>query len=203
MATAAKSQLQKKLTPKTLGYSKTKLQELMFTSGMKEGDEKPLYKIVGVISSYRIGSSDFGAWTKFIGEFQAIDELTGEVHVGSAALFPQFLSDMIMGKLGAMEGTQAIEFAAQIGFQRQEDSATGYVFTARPLVEFTQSNRMQALLKAAGIAAALPAPAAQGANADRGGNGEGDTATVSGTASDVAKLPPPDKGAKAGKSARR
>lgn len=128
----------------------------------KEGKYERLFTIIGSAESVRMGESNFGPWTAFLGEFEAVNIQTGEVFKGSQAFVPEPAESMIAAKLRETdeEGKRAhtsVEFAFEVGVKGIifADRET-YEYTVKPLVEAQQSDKLSALRDAA--KAALPAP---------------------------------------------
>jgi len=152
-----KMELIKKITSKTVGYDKPYLQTLFGTTLAKDGDTIAAYKVVGIVSDIRPGQSDFGPYAKFIGEFVCTTE-NGEQFQSGTALLPTTIADLLQGAvMQAREKQQSVEFGCAIGVKRDSTSATGYVFTAQPLMEFKSSDRMGNLLHKLGMQPALTA----------------------------------------------
>jgi hypothetical protein len=109
-----------------------------------------LLRIYGVVSAIEHGSSDKGSWTRLKGNFEAANLQTGETFMSGACFLPGIVSDLIAnqfdpdGSLGA-----EVQFAFDIGSE-PADTATGYSYTVKPLVEPKQSSaiaEMKALVK--------------------------------------------------------
>ncbi len=145
----------RKLTIKTAGFDVTAVKAAL-------GDNKTadLLKVVGITTEARPGQTDKGEFIKFGGTFRAINLQTGEAFEASTAIFPNFIADSLAA---ALAQSQEVEFGILIGAKANATSVTGYEYTVRPLVEAKVSDKLGALIAAAGLDApvALPAPAAQ------------------------------------------
>lgn len=122
--------------------------------GMKDGERKDLFKILGVCTGFKQDESTYGQYTEFHGNFFAINMLSGEEFEGSKA----FLIDPWTGMLlGALEGNESVEFAITVSIIARDDLPTGYEYVGSPMVETKRADPLAALKQAAGLAA-LPAP---------------------------------------------
>lgn len=103
-----------------------------------DGDnERDLYTIFGLANGLKNGSSDFGDWIALMGQFKAIRAGDGAVFYSAKAFLPDVAQDMIVAAVkSAQEDDRnaSVEFAYVIGI-RESDTATGYEYTCRPLIE--------------------------------------------------------------------
>jgi hypothetical protein len=139
----------KRIAPKQLGFSTAKIKDALFGEGKVNGSTAHLYSVVGIMAGIKTGQSDFGPWTKLIGEFVAT--LPDGTQFSSAQCFlPNFVTDQAVAAFQSGEG-RAVDFGFDIGVLRIDDAAVGYEYTATPRVAIEQSNRMAHLLERAGI----------------------------------------------------
>lgn len=125
--------------------------------GMKDGERKDLFKLLGVCKGVKTGESTYGEYTEFHGSFYAINLLTGEEFEGVKA----FLIDPWTGMLlGALEGNESVEFAITVSIIARDDLPMGYEYVGSPMVETRRADPLAALKQAAGLAV-LPAPTAE------------------------------------------
>lgn len=136
------AEILRKITLKTCGLDKTAIQAAI-------GDKKSvdLLKIVGVTTSATPGQSDLGEFVKFNGQFRAINMTTGESFESTVAILPNFIAAQLSSALAQSE---EVEFGLAIG-AKKSNSVTGYEYTVKPLVEPVVSDKMGALLQAAGM----------------------------------------------------
>src|SRR5271157_1737328 len=107
-----KTQIERKITTKAMGYSKTDLLKACLAD---EENEIPLYKIAGIVSDIRAGQTDLGPFAKFIGEFRAERTDGAKVVQSGVAILPRMLEELLLGAIQqAMQGGGSLEFAAQI-----------------------------------------------------------------------------------------
>lgn len=93
-----------------------------------------LMTLFGVARLARPGSSDYGMYTAFLGEFVAVNMETGEEFGSSKLLVPKILEEQLAGLVG-QEGGREVKFAVVIGVRYEPKSQVKYEFTLRPLVE--------------------------------------------------------------------
>jgi hypothetical protein len=165
----------RKITIKTCGdFSVKKIKELLDTRGpvgadgkpgpVAEGETVPLLKITGESNGAKTGQTDKGTFTKLMGTFVGVDLTTGSLYQSQQCILPEFVG----GALGAaLLGGQPVTFAFEIGAKRKDSAVTGYEFVVQPLINAKPTDKMLALMQAAGIevpalaleAGADPAPA--------------------------------------------
>lgn len=124
----------KKIGAGTLGYDKKALRELCAKKPAK------VFKVYGLATNVRYGThNENGDWTKFLGQFEAVDLGTGEV-VRSGELFlpssvtPILESQIISGKGDEEVQFKGIQFAMEVGVEHNAKAATEYVFTCKDLM---------------------------------------------------------------------
>jgi hypothetical protein len=128
------------------------------------GQAVPLVRVLGITKAHKVKVTDLGESIAFIGQFKAeslYGENKGKFFTGSKCYLPQFLEEELHGLLtasGAVNG-QPVTFAFEIGVKRDKESATGYQYTAKPLVEPEEGDAIS-LLEARVYGRALPAPKA-------------------------------------------
>lgn len=145
------SNLIKKVTVKTVfGDPKKYIRD----NGLKAS--VAIVRIVGIATRLVTGESDYGPWVKFKGNFKATNLLTGEEFRSGSCLMPEVASDLVEGAMCG-EGVDGVNFAFDILLVPDDSSATGYVYQAEPLIDYTESDPL-ALLESQ-VAARLDAPA--------------------------------------------
>jgi len=137
------SEMLRKLTLKNTGFDVATIK--LALEGKRSVE---LIKIAGVTTKAQPGQTDKGEYLKLIGEFRAVNLISGEVFESGVCLLPNFISDRIAGALNVSE---QVEFALAIGAKANPGSVTGYEFTCTPLVEAQPSDRMAGLLEACGM----------------------------------------------------
>jgi len=117
-----------------------------------------LVRIVGVSNLGTPGSTDKGNFIKFVGEFEATNLVTGEVHHSAACILPNFIAEQIYAAIQPKEGDTSrrmATFAFEIGAHFDDSAITHYVFDVKAL-KAPQMSGLLAELKS-GLPA-LPAP---------------------------------------------
>lgn len=146
-------QLLKKISRSTVFGDKADVQRIVL---LDQAKDHPLYSVGGrvtqiekVFSKFRPDADDdFSdgaprerrAEFKLIGEFQAINQQTGEVFISPICWLPAFAASLIVGRF--IEG-EALEFALLIGAKYDATVATSYQFTVKPLMEDNADPSMQ------------------------------------------------------------
>ncbi len=139
----------------------------------------PIAHVYGSARNYLVGSSNYGTFTKFRGDFEAVNLATGESYRSQNLLLPEIASGLLIAALhaaGAKHGTaktastqeepgepatSPVEFAIEIGLRKTKSDkpgGAGYEFTLRPLIEAKDSDPLAALRTAVEKHKALPAP---------------------------------------------
>lgn len=143
----------KKLSMKVLLGGRPKIPE----------NDTPVYlaKVIGIASGIQSGESNYGTWRALVGQF--IAEAYSVENPGSVVRFrtgKAFLPDVALdliapAVMNAGKGEQ-IQFAFDIGVQKDDSSATGYVYVAKSLIEPEENDPLEMLsAKALGNAPAL------------------------------------------------
>lgn len=128
-----------------------------------KGKPLALMDVVGIAGRAKPGTSDYGPFIKFQGQFQATNLATGEVFRSAALLLPKFLEDDLIGAMSikGSDDVKQAEFAIRLSAIADDKSATKYVYVADSLIEPQESAPLAALIeKASQAAKALPAPKA-------------------------------------------
>lgn len=153
-------ELLRKITIRTMGHSLEELKAWAATA--KKGEKRPLVRIVGETSGAKTGQHpERGTHTKLLGSFVGTNLVTGEVFQSGTCILPEFVG----APLGAAVASgDKVEFGVEVGQIADATSVVGYTFSVKPLMDTKPSDRMQALMKLAGIdpdakPAQLPAPA--------------------------------------------
>lgn len=142
-------ELLRKITISTCGFDKTAINAAIAQNG---GVETDLLKIAGVTTKATPGQTDKGEFVKLMGEFRAINLVSGELFNSAACILPNFVSDAIAA---ALEQSNEVEFALMISAKPNPRSVTGYEFGVTPLVEAKASDKLAGLLESSGMVQTL------------------------------------------------
>jgi hypothetical protein len=126
-------------------------------------DSKPtqellLYTLNGVIRSYEAGTSDFGQYLKFRGDFKAYNHITETVVRAPACIIPAPMDEILAGQYqtakahlideetGEIKGGKMpkFNFSIDIGYM-PADTPTGYEWTVATRQKIQESDDMLAL----------------------------------------------------------
>lgn len=121
------SQLKKKITVKTMGFTSTKEIRKIAESG--EGTPVPLIRIVGLVNGTKTGDSDYGPWTGLTGMFRATNIHTGEEANAPVAFTPSYITEMIAGANPSPDNV--LELAVDVCVQEDETIAVGYEYVGQ------------------------------------------------------------------------
>ena len=133
----------RKLTIKNTGWNTAELK-----AAVTKAPSTDILKIAGVITAIRPGQTQLGEYAELVGQFQAVNLVTGEMFQSGKAILPNFIADPMVE---ASKGGSEVEFAIQIGVKRNEGSVVGYEFSVKPLVEPKVSDKLAKLLEHAKI----------------------------------------------------
>ena len=142
----------RKITLKAVGLTVKAVQQK--TAPLEDGEQCALVRVVGITTDVQTGQTDKGEFVRLIGEFQAVNLLTGKRFASGQCILPSFIAVSIAG---ALKVSPEVEFALEIGAKADEASVTGYQYTVRPLIE-TESNTRLSQLLSKSKALELPAP---------------------------------------------
>lgn len=120
------------------------------------GRSRDLYSIVGVTNKMRTGETDKGPWTSFLGSFMAI--LPNGDRVRASQLFlPDVAGDLVIAQMTERDDDKAsIQLGFTIGIKSDPTAATGYVYTAQPLIETAPNDPLALLANQALSGAMIP-----------------------------------------------
>lgn len=112
-----------------------------------------LYTLMGVISGYQSGQSEYGAFVKFKGDFVAEVHMTNQSYRAPSCIVPVPMDDVLAGmydkavadmvdpETGEMPAGKRpqVQFAVEIGY-KPGDTPTGYEWTVTPLMEMQEND---------------------------------------------------------------
>jgi hypothetical protein len=121
--------LARKITIKEVVGDKMKILAAALTGRDGEaatGKEVPIMTVMGRVDSFRTGEGDNGPFIKLMGDFEAVNLLTGEITSNSMAILPNHVGGGIVAAIKG--GAQGIQFAVEIRVKFDITSATSYMF---------------------------------------------------------------------------
>ena len=147
-----------KISPKTLKASpKMKLITIDGKQVPRCDGEQTLFRVLGRAVGVKTGTTDFGDFVAFTGDFRATVIATGEVFRSSKVFLPESVVGMLQAAM--QESNAGVEFAFDIGAV-EANTPTGYQYTVKSLIETPEESdplaNLLALVK--NSAPALPAP---------------------------------------------
>lgn len=129
----------KTIDPKTLIGSVKKL-----VADWDEGRKEEIIHIVGRAESVETGEGTHGPWVRFVGNFEAINALTGESTVSNKSYFPDPYEGLTYAALQNAEGG-SVEVAVTISVQKEEALPTGYRYHVKSLQEIKPADDLKHL----------------------------------------------------------
>lgn len=126
----------------------------------------PVLRVIGMVRAKEVGTTTFGDFVRFKGEFHATNLLTGEVSASAVCFLPSPVDQMLADVLnGRPEGDKnPVEFGFDISVLPDPKTEVGYQYRVTTLLEAKQSNPMEDLM--AKLTAAKPLAIAAPVKAD-------------------------------------
>jgi hypothetical protein len=159
---------ERKLTLRTIGLTKGAIGK-----ALPEKGAIALARFAGETSEAKTGQTDKGEFVRLIGQFFAVNLITGEQFTSSQAILPTFISEPLAA---ALRTSESVGFSIEISAEPDERSAVGYRFGVKALNETAPNDKVRRLMLAAGIkpeaaadadeAEAKPAKGSKAAKAD-------------------------------------
>ena len=167
-------ELKKKLSAKTIVGKVKALLPKNDKGEIINGSPVALMRVYGICNGIKTGTSTFGEWIAFTGNFKAVRLSDGEVFAGSQLFVPDVVTELLGPVVRAAQGAD-VEFAFDIGAQGTE-TEVGYEYMVQPLMKIEESAPLLALearLNLAALPAPTSAPAADPAPAPEAPKGKG------------------------------
>jgi hypothetical protein len=125
-------------------------QKVVRAEAYKNGNAQvtPLAKIAGTTTQAKTGQTEKGQYTALLGDFVAINLLTGAMYTSGKCILPNFISEQLASALAL---SQTVDFALEIGVKQDDDSATGYIYTVKSLRDAAPTDKMKELMASAGM----------------------------------------------------
>lgn len=119
--------------------------------------QTPVLRVIGLVRAKETGTTTYGDFVRFKGEFHATNLLTGEASVSAVCFLPSPVDQMLADVLnGRAEGDKnPVEFGFDIDVLPDPATEVGYQYRVRTLVEAKQSDPMEDLMAKLNSAAPL------------------------------------------------
>lgn len=152
----ADSKILKKLTIREFIGKKSEILAIAMTGRAVSKDDagkdvfsatgKPVkvMRVLGQVSGFSTGESDFGSYVKLFGQFLATNMVTGEETPASTALLPNEVGEPLAAAVKA--GAESVDFAVELYVEFDENAATMYKFSARSLIKPETPKPIQSLM---------------------------------------------------------
>lgn len=154
-AAATEPETVRKITLGVLGVQPD-IEELM----KADGKRLDLCDLYGVATKAKPGSSDYGPFVAFLGDFRAIRLADKAAFASRKIIFPAFIEEELYAAF--TDGVNGnVEFAMRISAKFDKDAATKYVYEMKPIIKPAESAQLTALeSRMKEQAKLLPAPKA-------------------------------------------
>ena len=152
-----------KITTKKIGIQPQR------TNKPELGKKHMLATLIGIARDYKLGTSEYGEFAKFNGDFEAVRTSDGEVFRSARLILPPIFADSLRERLDADNGEggskSGVQFAVEIGVVGS-DVAIGYEWTLAPIGKVSGSADPLAALRDE-AAKALPPPTTEKAPTEK------------------------------------
>lgn len=131
---------------------------LVVRENLEVGDVKDAFGVAGVCNAIEEGTSTYGDWTRFIGDFTAVNYLTGESFRSEKTHVPGVLEAVLLRGIESMKAetkelahttvtklSGEIEFAFTVALKRLPDDEKGgvsYEYICTPKTEIQENDRI-------------------------------------------------------------
>lgn len=113
----------------------------------EDGTVIDLANFYGRATGFKTGASDFGNWTAFLGNFEAVNLETGEEFQARQMFLVEPLQGMLLDQLAESE---SVDFACTLSVVVNEKLPTGYEYRVTPITELKRSDELESLRQLAG-----------------------------------------------------
>lgn len=118
-------------------------------------EPKMIATLYGRCNDKKVGTSDYGEFVRFKGEFEGVNADTGETYRAGAMIVPGILESLLDSAIAVNENN-AVDFAVEVWVEPSERSMTGYTYSIKPLIQPEESDALAELRNLA--KGKLPAP---------------------------------------------
>lgn len=95
--------------------------------------------LYGRCSEKKVGTSDYGDYIRFRGEFEAVNAETGETYRAGNMIVPGVLEGLLDSAITVDENS-AVDFAVEVWVEPSERGNTGYTYNIKPLIQPAESD---------------------------------------------------------------
>lgn len=107
-----------------------------------DGDVIPAYSVFGTANGVKSGVSQYGDWTAFVGNMEAINHASGERFAAVQCFIPDPLQTIL---LKGLEEHENIEFSFTVKVKRRDDLKEGYEYLVEPHKQATEADPLEKL----------------------------------------------------------
>ena len=137
-------QFLKKISTAKLGFEKAQIRELC------KNEPARLYQVYGIATGSVSGITDMGDFTKFTGQFEVSNLVTGEISRSAQLFLPESVSALLESQLkteSTSDTFKGVQFAFEIGAIYTKDSATEYEYTTKNLMPDSETDVLSSMRK--------------------------------------------------------
>lgn len=102
-----------------------------------DGDKVTLYTVFGVANGIKTGTTNYGQWTAFQGQFEAQNHVDQNAYASNQAFIPEPLQSMLVS---ALEKSDTVQFAITVDVKRRDDLNVGYEFLPTPHIQAQEND---------------------------------------------------------------
>lgn len=129
------------------------------------------FVVYGKLRRSTVASSNYGEYVRFGGDFEAVNEQSGEVFRSSVFLSPGIMEDTLHSAIQAAQETDkaaSAEFAVRFKTVKDAEAARGYVWKGEFLTKPSADDPLTRLrVSLEGKVKSLPAPEGEGDDKDK------------------------------------
>ena len=129
-----------KITVASMGLKTAQLEKVA------QGSEgvTPVLNVYGFLSDMEAGESTFGTYTKFKGEIEGANLLTGELFRSGVLILPSIAETPLVNEMSSIDKGEKLKFALEIGVQENvsKKGGTRFKYAVKPLIEMSQDDEL-------------------------------------------------------------
>lgn len=109
-----------------------------------ESKREDLLKVWGIANRAKPGSSEYGDYVRFSGQFRATDLRTGAEYASGSCILPGVAQDLLAGALDKEEA-ESVQFAFMVSVRYEPSAVVKYVYEVESLLPIADSDPIQLL----------------------------------------------------------